>query len=463
MSEAVNSKKGGIREMITIALPMVISYACETVMIFTDRMFLSRLGAEFMNASMAGGVTAYMMMTFILGLTGYTTALAAQYLGAKQLSMSPRVAAQALIVALIGYPIIVLARPFAYILFDKSGLAPEQLEPQLIYFNTVIVFCFFTLFRHTLSSYFTAIGRTRIVMVSSVVAMLVNVVANYVLIFGKFGVPALGIKGAAYGTTLGAASGLVLLLIVYFDRINREQFKVLESFRFDWAIMKKLVRFGTPQGLEMFLNLLAFDLMILIFHSAGAVQATAATIALNWDMVTYVPLMGLEIGVTSLVGRYMGARDITSAARSTRSALGMAVFYSSVILIAFACFAPQLVDIFHSTQDASLFLAARPAAIFMLRLAIIYIWFESIFVVLIGSLRGAGDTWWCMWFSVILHWISVPIIYVMLNFFQLPVEAAWAALIGVFMMGSSLLIIRYRRGTWKDIRVVDETVNSLVG
>ncbi len=447
--------------MITIALPMVISYACETVMIFTDRMFLSRLGPELMNASMAGGVTAYMMMTFILGLTGYTTALAAQYLGSQQHHNSSRVAAQAMIIVLVGYPLILLARPFAYWLFAKAGLDSEQLAPQLIYFNTIIVFCFFSLFRHTLSSYFTAIGRTRIVMIASVVSMIVNVMANYILIFGKFGAPALGIKGAAYGTILGAASGLVLLLRVYFDQTNREQFAVLSSFRFDWTIMKKLLRFGSPQGMEMFLNLLAFDLMILIFHSAGPVQATAATVVLNWDMVTYVPLMGLEIGVTSLVGRYMGARDIPSALRSTRSALGMAYCYSSIILITFACFTPQLVDMFHSTNGGTLFEDARPAAIFMLRLAILYIWVVSIFVVLIGSLRGAGDTLWCMYFSVVLHWISLPILYVMLNICDTTVQAAWAAMIGVFLVGSIFLIVRYRRGKWQLIQVVDDSVSQL--
>ena len=72
---------GGIRQMVAIALPMVVSNACETVMTFTDRLFLSRLGPEFMSAAMAGGLASFSLMTFFLGLTGYTTAMAAQYLG----------------------------------------------------------------------------------------------------------------------------------------------------------------------------------------------------------------------------------------------------------------------------------------------------------------------------------------------------------------------------------------------
>ena len=74
-------KKGGIREMIEIAMPMVVSQACYTIMTFTDRMFLSRLSPELMNAAMGGGLTIFVMMTFFLGLTGYATALVAQYYG----------------------------------------------------------------------------------------------------------------------------------------------------------------------------------------------------------------------------------------------------------------------------------------------------------------------------------------------------------------------------------------------
>lgn len=74
--------RGGILEMLDIATPIVISQACYTLMIFTDRLFLSRLGPEMMNASMAGGLTSFMMITFFLGITSYTTALVAQYYGA---------------------------------------------------------------------------------------------------------------------------------------------------------------------------------------------------------------------------------------------------------------------------------------------------------------------------------------------------------------------------------------------
>ena len=109
--------------------------------------------------------------------------------------------------------------------------------------------------------------------------------------------------------------------------------------------MRKLLRFGYPAGVELFLNLLAFTSMILLFHSHGLATATAVTIVFNWDMVSFVPLL-IQIGVVSLVGRYMGAGRPRIAERVTRSGLKMGWSYSSVILVLFVGFPEQLVAVF---------------------------------------------------------------------------------------------------------------------
>ena len=117
---------------------MVVSSGCETAMTFTDRLFLSRLGPEQMNAAMAGGLTCFMMMTFFFGLTGYTTALVAQYLGAGRKQNCAVALTQAVLVSLAAWPLILLARPLVYGLFELSRIAPEQLIPQRIYFDILV-------------------------------------------------------------------------------------------------------------------------------------------------------------------------------------------------------------------------------------------------------------------------------------------------------------------------------------
>lgn len=446
-----------MREMLAIAVPMIASSACETVMTFTDRLFLSRLGPEQMSAAMAGGLTAFMLMTFFLGLTGYCTALVAQYLGAGRRDKCAVALTQAMIVVIVAYPVVLACRPLGHALFEAVGISPEQLVPQKRYFDILVWGSIVGLARNCLSGFFSGIGRTRVVMVASVVAMLVNVAANYVLIFGKAGFPAMGIDGAAWGTVFAGGCGLAMLVAAYLRRDNRQEFGIeVAAFRYNRDSMRKLLRYGSPAGLELFLNLVAFDLLILAFHSRGLEAATAITVVFNWDMVSFVPLIGVNIAVTSLVGRYMGARNPDTAHKATVSGLRLAWMYSCCTLVAFFGFAEPLVAVFRASGDAAIFDQAEPMAVAMLRLASLYVLADATNLVFSGALRGAGDTLWAMIISVGLHWALVIVVVVMLHFFGVPVVAAWQALVVLILLFTFVFYARYRCGAWRRMSIVEE-------
>jgi len=452
---------GSVRELLAIALPMVVSQACDTVMIFTDRLFLSKLGANEMNAAMGGGLTCFTVMTFFLGLTGYTTALVAQYLGSGRREKCGVVTTQALLIALAAYPLILLARPLIHWTFFKTGIPAGQLGPQIVYFDMVVYATVVGLMRNCLSSFFSGIGRTRVVMVASLGSMVINVGVNYILIFGKLGLPALGIRGAAYGTITGGVCGLLVLLAVYVGRTNRRNFRIGTSLCFDWQVMRTLCRFGYPAGVEMFLNLVAFNGIILALHAHGPVTATAVTIMFNWDMVSFIPLIGVQIGVMSLMGRYMGARDPDTAHRATLSGLKAGWAYSAVVLILFVFFPRQLVGVFATGSSDETFLQAVPMALYMLRLAAVYVMVEAVVMVFSGALRGAGDTFWAMTVSVTMHWLLLVVIFIVLHVLDQPPQVAWTALVITFLVCSGLFYWRYRSGKWRTIRVIPTQAESL--
>ncbi len=444
--------------MVSVALPMVISFACDTVMIFTDRLLLSRLGPTMMNACLGGGISFYMMITFALGLTGYTTALAAQYLGAGQKHNCPRVAVQAMIIALLFWPAAILGSQPASKIFGMMGVAPEQIGPQLIYFNVLVLGGVTALLRHCFAAFFSGIGKTRIVMTASIAAMFVNVGASYTLIFGKFGFPVMGIAGAAWGSVFASACAVLILAGAFFSKKIRTEYRVLESFGFSAGIMKKLLRYGYPPGIEMFLSVMSFNFMVMTFHSVGPVSATAASIVLNWDMVTFVPLMGIEIGVTSLVGKYMGASRPDIAHRSVISGVKVGSIYSSLMLVLFLFFTRPLIMIFHPEGGSEIFDQSVAPALFMLRLVSLYLVSEIVIVVFVGALRGAGDTLWAMSFSVILHWVLAGTLFLMLRVFRFPVETGWAAMVISFLLLSGIVVLRYRGGKWRTIRVIEPQI-----
>ncbi|MEJ5260425.1 MAG: MATE family efflux transporter [Anaerohalosphaeraceae bacterium] len=443
--------------MLTIAFPMVISSACDTIMIFTDRLFLSRLGPHQMSAAMGGGLTCFMMTTFFLGLTGYCTALTAQCFGAGRKTDCPVVITQGLLVSLFAWPLILAARPLAWQLFVLTKIPPEQLGPQTVYFNILLYGVLISLFRNCLSSFFSGIGKTQTVMVSAIVSTVSNIIINYVLIFGHFGFPALGIRGAAYGTILGSFFGLLVLGSVYLLGPERHVFAVIRSFRYDGLLMKKLWRYGTPAGIEFFLNMLAFTLLILNFHACGLQTATAVTIVFNWDLVSFIPLVGIHVGVTSLVGRYMGRSEPDIADRAAFSGLKLAWTYSFCILLTFAFFPHPLVDIFRPPQEDAVFAAARPEAVIMLRMAALYVMADATTLVFSGALRGAGDTVWAMAISVSMHWTLVIGQLFLLKIAQLPPRWTWGFLCLTLLAFSGLIYLRYRTGHWRTIRVLDET------
>lgn len=445
---------GGAVELLGIAFPLVVSQACETAMMFTDRLFLSRLGPEYMSAAMSGGLTAFMFMTFFFGLTGYANALVAQHLGAGRPRDCALAVTQALLLSVMAYPLVLACIPIGHWLFSIVGLAPEQQVPQRTYFDILLAGAAIPLLRNCFSAFFSGVGRTRVIMLAAGVSMVVNIAANWMLIFGRLGLPAMGIRGAAIGTLLGGAAGLFVIVAAYVSRSNRKTWNVAAGTRFDRRMMATLIRFGYPSGLEFFLNLLAFDLLVMTFHSYGLTVASAVTIAFNWDFVSFVPLIGVNIGVTSLVGRYMGARDPDTAQRTTISGIMLVSLYAVLLVVLCGCFPAQLVGVFRPSGPDPAFAAAAPLAVFMVRLVSVYVFADAVGLVFSGALRGAGDTFVTMCLSVASHWVLTGTCLVMVKVVKASPRVTWSWLVVLIWGIGGAFVIRYRSGRWRNIRVV---------
>ncbi len=445
---------GGILQLLAIAMPMVISQACETVMLFTDRLFLSQLSPTHMAASMSGGLTAFMFTTFFIGLTGYATPLVAQYFGAGQEKKCAVVVIQAVIISVMAYPIMLACIPIGHWLFKIVGHGHEQQELAHVYFDILMLGTILGIVRNSLNGFFCGIGKTRIVMISSLITMSINVVVNYMLILGKAGFPVMGIRGAAIGTIIGSSCGLVVVTIGYIlYHKGHRKFEISKSFHFDWIIMKKLLRFGYPGGLEFFLNLMAFDLIVLLFHSYGLEAAASLTIALNWDLASYIPLIGVNIGVTSLVGRYMGANLPDNAERTTKSGLQLAGLYAVLMLGLFVLFPKPLVSLFLTEVEVGENFSEL--AEYMVRMISIYVIADGFALVYSGALRGAGDTFWAMVISVSFHWLLTAETVVMIRILHFPPKTTWTGVVFTIPFIATTFYLRYRSGKWRKLKVVE--------
>ena len=447
---------GGVRELLVIALPMMVSQVCETLMMFSDRFLLARLGPEHMSAAMGGGLTCFLFMTFFIGLTNFAGALVAQHLGAGQRHRCAVAVTQGMIISLFAAPLIILCIPLGHWLFELNGIDKGQQVLQEQYFNILVYGSIFGLLRNNLASFFSGIGRTKVVMVATASALIVNVIANYALIFGNFGAPALGIRGSAIGTVIGGFSGLVVLLFIYLSPRFRHEYQVLSSFRFDRELMGKLFRFGYPSGLEFFLNIFAFNILVLNFHSYGREAAAAMTIMLNWEMVSFIPLIGVGIAVSSLVGRYMGAQKPDFAHNATMSGVKVAGFYTSITFILFCIFPAVMVTAFRPEGGVEEFAKISELATFMLRMVVIYLFADAMMIVFSGALRGAGDTFWMMVISVSGHWTFAISAILMVRVLYFPPRLTWTIIVFLVLLLGLSMFLRYRTGKWRTLKVVEE-------
>jgi len=448
-------KNGDVKDVLVVALPMLLSMSFDTIMTFIDRLFLSKLGPAEMNAALGAGAVQLALTMFFTGAISYTTAMVAQRLGAKKTSDCARVFMQAVYLSLISVPLLYLTIPLGHLAFGMEHLPADQLEYQKTYFNILMFGGVINLVRNAAPCFFSGIGETKIVMKAAFVGMIVNVACNFVLIYGLGPIPALGVAGAAYGTLIGNLVSTVILFAKFFAKSCNSRFNTRSSFAFSWPLTRELLQKGIPSGVEMFLNMSAFQLMILMFHALGPDAATASSVMFNWDMVAYVPLMGLEVASTSLVGRYVGARDAAAATRSTFSGLKLGWGYSLLMGVFFVFLPGVLTDIFRpdmaeaSAEAIAIFDAARPMSIFMLRIATFYIFVEVLLVVYAGALRGAGDTVWVMFACAIMNWCVSGALYVAAYIFHLPAHYAWIAVVAVYSTAPVIFWWRWKSGKWR--------------
>jgi MATE family multidrug resistance protein len=442
-----------LHRLLSIALPMVVSQTSDSIMMFVDRMFLSRVGELHLAASMAGGLTMFMLSSFFVGTVGYVTAIVAQYYGAKRNEQCGRSTFQAILVALVCYPLLLGLSPLVRYFFVLAGHRPQQIELGYIYFQTLVFGSVFLVLRYALAGFFLGIGRTTVVMLANIAGMLINIPANYILIFGRYGFPELGLQGAALGTIAGNAMIFAILLLFYLRGTNRDQFKTSESLKFRPEIMGRLLRFGIPAGFEMFLSVTAFNLFVQFMHSYGTVVAAAVTITFNWDIVAFIPMLGMSHATTALVGQNIGAGDRGEAIRCTYVALQVAWVYSGTMVVLFVFATRFLVGTFASGFGAN---AAQIAslAVVMLRLAAVYTLADSAQLVFTGALRGAGDTRWVMRTSIGLHWIFSAIAIFLIRTIQADPVTVWIVFI-TFVVGLGLVMfMRFRRGKWRQIELI---------
>jgi MATE family multidrug resistance protein len=239
------------------------------------------------------------------------------------------------------------------------------------------------------SQFFIGIHRPVIVMWAALIAQIVNVTANYVLIFGKFGFPALGFVGAAWGTFIGAAAGAGIRMALFlFGNISSE-FDSRRTVNINFRKMVDLVKVGFPAGLGLMVNIALWGLILIRLVSVFGKEATAATSAVfSCINLSVMPIVGIGTALTAAVGRSIGSGQKSIASKQTSTSLKIGFIYMGFIGLCFFVFRDSIMSFWNKEA-----LVIEAGARILICVAIFQV-FDAATIIYSGALRGAGDTVW---------------------------------------------------------------------
>lgn len=446
----------GGREVLILGFPLILSMMSVTMQHFVDRIFLTWWSAEAVAGVTTGGFAIYVLTGLFNGTAEYATPFVSQYVGAKREERIGAVVYQAayfaILAGLVGWGLSYFVTP----LFDAVGHDPKVRVHEITYARIMLRGTFPVVLMVAFSTYFAGRGKTRVVLGVTMVATLVNVVLDWVLIFGKFGFPEMGTVGAAYATIISQVLGALIYLALILNAPERMAHGFM-NFRFQPGIFLRLLKLGVPSGLQPSLEILAFTLFMFVIGNIGVAPLAATSIAFNLNTIVFLPAVGLGYGVSTLVARYLGMHRPALADRAIKSGLVISQIYMFVCSSAYLLIPDLLLAPYAAGADPVVFAEVSAIATILLRFVAFYSIFDMVNVICAGGLKGAGDTRFPMTATVLISWVAmlIPTWWFCVRGGH-GVYVAWIfASLYVVILGVTLFV-RYRKGAWKNLRVIEQ-------
>ena len=440
----------GLLEVLGMAWPIILGIMSFTVMQFVDQVMVSRLGRDALAAVGSAGIWAFTLSTFFLGVVRCVATFASQSLGRGEKENCAHYTWQGIYIAVMTGAVALLLWPLAGPLFRLMRHSEAVTRLELVYFRVRLFGYVFIAWQASLASFYEAVNRPRIPMYVALVSNVLNVVLDYVLIFGKWGFPAFGIGGAAVATVVSLATQVALLQWVFTGREMNREYNTRRAYGIDAVKIRELLRIGWPNGIAFLLDVATWGVFTsIIVGGLGTVQLAAHNAASNFMHLSFMPALGLNHAVAAIVGRWIGRGDIATAKARTYTAMRLAMVYMFVMGIVLAVFGRYLIWRCFSTDPEVIRLGRM-----LLILAAVFQAFDAVNITCIGALRGAGDTrWMAVAMFVAAYSVFLPLSLFLARMLGWGAVGAWIGAT-VYVIGlSGVLFGRFRGERWRHISI----------
>lgn len=431
------------RSVLTLALPVTVSSLLQRTEGIVAVFLVGGLGAIPIAAVGLGQLLAFIASTLVSGLSVGTNVIVAQLWGARRHRDAGEAARHFLWLSVaVSLLLAGLGMAINRIAMQQLGAEPTVIELALPYSTLIFLVIPFTVLLQVLSSILQGTGDTRTPMYGMIVVNLLHILIAYPLIYGRWGFPALGLKGAALAVGLAEATGVTYLLWHCRPILKPSLTLRLDLVRSIWDV-------GAPVSGERIVQqagILIYTKLVLLY---GTVSYAAHQVGLSIEALSFLPGYGFAIAAATMVGQSIGAGKYTRAKLENWEANRLAIVIMAGMGIVFFFFPYLLLRAF-TTDEAVIELGT----VFLKIVALLQVPL-AITMVLAGSLRGAGDTRFIMGATTVGMWgVRVPMALIVALWLHLSVYYVWTAMIADWTVRMALLLWRYQSERWRQIQVI---------
>ncbi|MDR2946856.1 MAG: MATE family efflux transporter [Candidatus Adiutrix sp.] len=453
----------GYSHVLRICLPLIASNISVSAMLFTDRLFLSHYSIEAIAASLPAGVTVVTVSSFFQGLVAYVSVFTAQYTGAGRPHRAAAALWQGLYIALLSGILLAATYFMAPWIFRLGGHPENVRHLEVIYYRVLAVPTAINLMYFAMSSFLAGLGRTRMVMWVNLIGALVNIPLTGILVFGvEIGgvrlAPEWGITGAAVATVVSWVVTALIFAVLIFNRKMEKSHSVFTAWKVDWRLMWRLIYYGSPGGLQRFLELAAFTFFAFIVGRLGELYLAANNIVFSIEALSFFPMIGVGVTISIMVGQSIGRGRPEEASEAVVSGIGISSVYLVSIAVVFLLFPKSLMSLFMAAHyDATTAGRILELGVISLRFVVLYTVFDGLFLCCFGALSGAGDVWFPMAAMGLSGFFGLAVpIWGLFAFDLANIYTLWSCFVFYLLALTAAGVWRFRLGKWRSMRVIEK-------
>ena len=444
------SKTGLTRQLAVLATPLIFQQVSYTLLGVADTFFVSRLSTASLAAVGLASVLFFAVVMLFRGIANSSVVFVGRAYGAGDSEAIGRWVWRCLgVVGLL--TLVSVALPWIFGGLFALSAPPDDPQVRLLgsaYLRIRAIEVPFAMFSGVVWGFLIGRSDSRTPMLLAWMTVGLNILLDWLLVFGNLGMPQLGVSGAAWATVIANVVNAAVGAAILWAPSNRRRYGTAKAFLPSWDGIRRVARVGVPMGFGDFVEIASFSAFFALVGRIGTDALAANQIALQYMSLSFTVGIAFSMATSSLVAQELGADNPERAEAVGYRGVGLGMLAMGLIGLSYLIAPAALMGVF--TDDASVI----RAGVLILQLVALYQVMDAVAIVLAGALNGAGDTTFTMFSRAIMGWVVfVPLVAAIVFWWGGGVRDAWIG--GLVYLGGLAVIylIRFRSGRWKTIQL----------